>query len=287
MMQGDEMKLLNDEMLCSYVNRPDPLLVKDLPEREDWFDKDSPVQPSSIDLHIGSILLPGTKLGMDGSEERPLSTRSLGPGETAIITTLETLNLPSNVAAIGFPPSSVSKQGLLMTNPGHVDPGYVGPMHFTVINMGREEFSLRKGAMIVTLLFFEMSSPVKRDYSARNPSLKVGLPRQEEINQLSADFLDFTKRAKTIAKEEAQSFEIKRTIIAGFVSVALLAATYFVPLWTGVGDLKERVGKLEQAQTLVGLDRRVTALENRAGQPTSASPNGSTPSQTQTPRLTK
>src|SRR5580658_9219122 len=145
MMQGDEMKLLNDEMLCSYVNRPDPLLVKDLPEREDWFDKDSPVQPSSIDLHIGSILLPGTKLGMDGSEERPLSTRSLGPGETAIITTLETLNLPSNVAAIGFPPSSVSKQGLLMTNPGHVDPGYVGPMHFTVINMGREEFSLRKG----------------------------------------------------------------------------------------------------------------------------------------------
>jgi deoxycytidine triphosphate deaminase len=116
------MKLLNDEMLCDYVNRPDPLLVKGL-KTPVGFDKDSPVQPSSIDLHIGSIYVPGTKHGEDGSEDKALTSHTLGPGQTALVTTLETLNLPNNVAAIGFPPSRISAQGILMTNPGHVDPG--------------------------------------------------------------------------------------------------------------------------------------------------------------------
>jgi len=256
------MRLLNDETLCEYVNRADPLLVKGLNTPTDWFAKESPVQPSSIDLHIGSIFLPGTKHGMDGSEDKPLSTHTLGPGETAVITTLETLNLPGTVAAIGFPPSSVSEQGILMTNPGHVDPGYVGPMHFTVINMGKLDFSLRKGGMIVTVLFFEMSSPVRSDYAARSGGIMSRPTKQEAINRLSADFLEVRSRAKDVAKEQINSFEMRRTIVVGIISFVLLLATYFVPLWTGLGDLKERVAKIE---TLASLDKRVTALEARAG----------------------
>src|ERR1700687_808821 len=150
------MNFLNDETLCNYCNRPDPLLVKGLLTPA-GFDKNSPVQPSSIDLHIGSIFIPGTQLGDDGCEAKPLHRHTLGPGQTALVTTLEILDLPNNIAAIGFPPSRISAQGLLMTNPGHIDPGYKGPMHFTVINMGRQEFSLRRSGMIVTVLFFEMS----------------------------------------------------------------------------------------------------------------------------------
>ncbi len=257
------MRLLNDEALCEYINRPEPL-VKGLEPLGDWFAKDSPVQPSSIDLHIGSIFLPGTKHGEDGSEDKPLASHTLGPGETALVTTLEIVHLPGNVAAIGFPPSRVSAQGLLMTNPGHIDPGYRGPMHFTVINMARQDFSLRKGGMIVTVLFFEMSAAARSDYTVRN-GVVSGAPRQEDINRLSGDFLDVTERAKKVANDQIQSFDMKRLVVTGLISLALLAATYFVPLWTGISELKEKVAKLEQAQgtiqTTLDLERRIRALE--------------------------
>jgi len=253
------MKLLNDEILVSYVDRSDPLLVKGLTRPPDWFAKDSPIQPSSIDLHIGSIYLPGAKLSEKGLEITPLGAHTLLPGQTAVVVTLETLCLPNNVAAVGFPPSHVSVKGLLMTNPGHVDPGYSGLMRFTVINMGRENFDLLRGFTIVTLLFFEMSSPAKRDYGVRNAGATFGPPKQEEINKLSSDFLDFTDRATRIAKDQAQSLDIRRNVIIGLISLALLTATYFAPLLTGLGDLKERVARLEGSK---GLEQRVTALEN-------------------------
>jgi dCTP deaminase len=273
------MMLLNDEKLCEYVTRNE--LVSDLNPPKDWFAKDSPVQPSSIDLHIGSIFLPGTKLGMDGSEDKPLSTHTLGPGEAAIVTTFETLTLPNNVAAIGFPPSSVSKQGLLTTNPGHVDPGYVGPMHFTVINMGRQEFPLRKGAIIVTLLFFEMSIPAKQGYATRNPDLKPGPPKQEDINKLSADFLDVTHRASDEANKEVagaglrlEQFKIRERTIIGIMTLLAACAGWFGSWVTGASELKARVIKLEQAQAVtessLSLDRRITALENRLANPPTA-----------------
>ncbi|HXH11371.1 MAG TPA: hypothetical protein VNP04_16615 [Alphaproteobacteria bacterium] len=53
-----------------------------------------------------------------------------------MVLTLEEFNLPGSIAVVGFPPSHVSFQGILMTNPGHVDPGYVGRMRFTVMKKG-------------------------------------------------------------------------------------------------------------------------------------------------------
>jgi deoxycytidine triphosphate deaminase len=72
-----------------------------------------------------------------------------------------------------------------MTNPGHVDPGYSGLMRFTVINMGRENFDLLRGFTIVTLLFFEMSSPAKRDYGVRNAGATFGPPRSTSCPRTS------------------------------------------------------------------------------------------------------
>jgi hypothetical protein len=133
-----------------------------------------------------------------------------------------------------------------------------------------------------------MSSAVRRDYAIRTGSMILGPPKQEEINRLSAEFLDVTNRAKRVAKEEVQSFEMRRTIIVGIITVLLAAATYLVPLLTGVGELKEKVARLEQSQSFVSLDERVKALETRLkGQPIPTSPNGAVPGETTTPKPTK
>jgi deoxycytidine triphosphate deaminase len=172
------MKLLKDDELKD-IYRTCILGVKP-PEK--WDTANSPVQPSSIDLHIGSIFRPAQRT----SKSATVATKELvlDPGATAMIRTAETLSMPGNIAAIGFPPSHVSVEGLLITNPGHVDPGYKGPMHLTVINMSRSGFTLRPMDPIVTLLFFQLDDKVSADYAMRNPEVKAD-STNETVNKLS------------------------------------------------------------------------------------------------------
>ena len=148
--------ILTDRELRGLIEKTENGLLTGYDVPFDWDSKDSLVQPSSIDLHVGAIFRPGVKPGKPGSAGNPRSSISLKTGETAIVETKESINLPADYAALGFPPSSVSSQGLLMTNPGHVDPGYKGTLTFTVINMGREVFKLRPAVPIVTLFRFEL-----------------------------------------------------------------------------------------------------------------------------------
>src|ERR1700686_2113802 len=108
----------------------------------------SQVKGASLDLTVGRIFIPSTARDAPGGLDVPLEELALMQGHTAVIETLETLCIPKNMAAIAFPPASVSMAGLLTTNPGHVDPGYEGPLHLTVINMGRLPFTLKRGDRI-------------------------------------------------------------------------------------------------------------------------------------------
>lgn len=226
------MKLLTDEMLCDNINNQRNPLVQglDLPVK---FDKNSAVQPASVDLHVGPVYLPGTAMGDPGSENDPLIHHSLKPGHTALVRTREILELPSNIAAIGFPPSRVSQQGILMTNPGHIDPGYKGPMHLTVINMGKKEYDLTQGDLIVTVLFFELSYPVKSDYFDRNGNIAYG-PMQRDINKLSVDFLDVERRAQEVAKKTILTAEFGLKVAVALLAIAVGLGAYYTPILNGI-----------------------------------------------------
>ena len=166
----------------------DPKAISGLDRSGDLYSAKSPIQPASVDLTIGDIFLPEISPGEPGSIQSPLTFHSLPAGHTAIVQTKEELNLPRDLAAIGFPPSSeVSFRGLLMTNPGHVDPGFKGRMKFVVINMGRESFHLKSGDIIVTLLFFRLDPAPMKSYSERNPIIKGGVS-EEHLSRLAKDF---------------------------------------------------------------------------------------------------
>jgi hypothetical protein len=202
-------------------------------------------------------------------------------GQTAVLTTTETLNMPANVAGVGFPPSSVSIKGLLMTNPGHVDPGYAGPMHFTVINMGRLPYTLRIGDRICTLLLFELDSDVQADWRHRSglpasATSSTGHPAglgEKEVNRLAKDFVDVEKRAKEIAKDTVRRAKWGAALYAGVFSVGIAVVSQFVPYYLGgieeskknyavaskeVEFLKERVVALEQKMTLAPVPTPLT-----------------------------
>jgi dCTP deaminase len=263
------MSLLNDATLVANVTAgtTNPLVTKLNAKNNQWFDADSPIQACSVDLHIGKIFIPESSGKSEGSQDNPLELHALGAGHTAIVSTFEELNLPSDIAAVGFPPSRVSVQGLLMTNPGHVDPGYSGPMRFAVINMGRRDFVLRQGDPIVTLLFLKLPQKVQNDWSARNGGKPGRAPNQRDLDLLSADFLDVEARAQSVAKNEVESAGLKlkhREILAGILGTVLSAAFIAFFFWfSGLQELKTKVAGLEQSLSVTKVQQQIIDVDKK------------------------
>src|SRR6266571_1725906 len=167
-----------------------PLATNIRPDIGRWNAK---IQPASLDLTVGRILLPTE----EDDEQQPLvyeTNVSLNQGETAVVETHEYLRVPNTLAGIGFPPSSVSRDGLLMTNPGHVDPGFRGRLKFTVINMGKKPIELAAGKPICTLLFFRINAP-EYAYDKLDNTDKPQPPSDSSLlRKLSKDFLEFDRR---------------------------------------------------------------------------------------------
>ena len=151
------------------------LIVPLSEEDQDIKRKSASVQPSSIDLRIGRILIPDEET--DKENTQVASMWRIKAGHSVVIETRETVTLSSKISGFGFPPASLAAKGLLVTNPGHVDPGYSGTLRLTLINMGRSEFPLREGLPIISLLLFRFGDateyPVQSNYSQRRSSDEV------------------------------------------------------------------------------------------------------------------
>ncbi|AXI45845.1 hypothetical protein C1J03_07245 [Sulfitobacter sp. SK012] len=159
-----------------------------------------PIQASSLDLSVGEIYFPTSKKMDEEHTLRGETGYRLAAGDSIVIETLEELSLKENISGICFPPARLARDGLLMTNPGHIDPGFSGKLTFTLINFGREECSLRKGDPISTFLFFDLGPGAQVPYNERLPKTepKSGkIPRI--LNKLSPDFANFSERAENAA----------------------------------------------------------------------------------------
>lgn len=284
------MKLLKDDELLACIDRTDPV-IKGIDRPADWYSTDSPVQPSSVDLHIGSIFLPGTTRDDPGGESRPKREHILEQGQTGVVETIEEFSLPGHMAGIGFPPSRVSFQGILMTNPGHIDPGYAGRMRFTVINMGRQKYVLRRGDVIVTALLVVLSGPAHRDWLQRRGGSPAGPPTQENLDRLSADFMDVERRAARISKEAVHKaeFDIKILQWVAPVIVAIITTVvggYFAwarPAWKELEDVKREMAVLRTNADLTTIKRKLEEHE-RLLRGTEQAPRSSGPSQPARPQ---
>ncbi len=276
------MDILRDEEIYDLcIAREDPI-IEGIPERDKerlnagyWYRKESPIQASSIDLHIGNLYIPGKKGKEPGSESCPKAGLTLSSGETAVAITQERLTLPKDIAGIGFPPSKkMSFKGILMTNPGHIDPGYVGHLHFTLINMAKEEFVLNRGDMLVTLLLFRLSQEINWDWLKRRNNKPEEPPIQEYLDSLSPDFMDFKNNSVKIAKDEVEKAEIKIKmwgIIAPVISalgVALITGFVFfsgpIPrLEKEIAELRASIGSIELKNKIENVDSRLKEVEKK------------------------
>jgi deoxycytidine triphosphate deaminase len=204
------------------------------PDDPKWVAPNSPIQPSSVDLHVGYIYVPGSKPNDLGSETRPASSHAVGPGESVIVSTYERVTLPPSLGGIVFPPSRLSSQGLLVANIGHIDPGFSGHLRFTVINMGGKPIPLVRGTDAVgTLLLLPLKSPSATPWLQRlGDAGAKGEPTRSELDALSKDFGNMDARIAEVTertvKEMKKSYNLEAFLWPIVLSIALgVLAIYF------------------------------------------------------------
>jgi dCTP deaminase len=183
------------------------------------------IQPASIDVTIGQIFIPplaGSDNDPDGQEVIVCNDfYDLKPGSVALVKSEERIVIPSNLGGFVFPKNGdFALKAVLFTNFGHIDPGFKGHLKFTVINMGKTNFKLKRGERIAGLVLFSLSAPTppyipKFDAESFYSHAKT-LPRV---------FLDIDARVaegvKAQAKAEWSARESKNLLLA--IGTAVLA----------------------------------------------------------------
>lgn len=124
--------------------------------------QDEAFQAASYDLTVGSMI----KGGKTYREADLSSNESLvQPGEVVTFLTAEEINLPSNLAAFVSAINSQSEEGILVLNPGHIDPGYKGTISVKAINLRKTAFRINPGMRIFTIVFHRLAAPTTKPYA--------------------------------------------------------------------------------------------------------------------------
>lgn len=117
----------------------------------------------SYDLRIGTIFKDGQVI--NGNHPDANLQIIIKPGEIISMLTLEEVKLPNNVMASVFPINAQSSRGLLVLNPGHIDPGFQGAISVKVLNLRKVDLALSRKAPIFTIIFEELPKSTASPYS--------------------------------------------------------------------------------------------------------------------------
>lgn len=225
------------------------------------------VQPNSIDLRIGKIYLPEKAADDLGGANLPVLEHTLASGDTAVIKTLEGLSLPKNLCAIGFPPARLSISGLLMTNPGLVDPGYgLGiagglPLHCTVINMGRKPIPLFVGKPIISLVFVKLTQDCAKGFSDRVPKPE-DIVDSHLLAKLSGQFANIPAEITKQISGQQWKQQVYAAALSSIATVFLaFVATQLLPWNSKIETLSAKVDVISARSEI---ERRLEALEGEA-----------------------
>lgn len=114
---------------------------------------DRQFQPATVDLTLGEVL---------GKRGLPYL---LEPNEFALGSTIETITMPSDLAAIVKGKSSWARRGLLVECAGFIDPGFHGQITLELKNLHHEdELILRYEDTIAQIAFYRLDSRCDRQY---------------------------------------------------------------------------------------------------------------------------
>jgi len=157
--------------------------------------KQENIKGCSYDLRVGTIFKGKNIISVLKNKNTEIV--ELLPSEIITILTLEEVNLPLTICGTVFSMNSNSSSGLLILNPGHIDPGFKGPLSICAINLSNEIKRLNIGEDIITIYFHQLTNetvPYNNKFTDRNDyEIKM---YKERFSKLSPSFFDLMKIEK-------------------------------------------------------------------------------------------
>lgn len=91
----------------------------------------------------------------------------LGPGGFWLASTVETVQIPTDLVAVVNGKSSLARLGLsIHQTGGFIDPGFRGQVTLELVNSGKDHIRLKPGQPICQLVFMQMDGPADRPYGS-------------------------------------------------------------------------------------------------------------------------
>lgn len=151
---------------------------KDLYVLMEWgcFPEDCVIGPSSVDLRLGRSFAEFSEVQKrKGIQlDKKVSFRNweadtywLEPGQFLLATTLESIKVPSHLAAYVEGRSSIGRLGLQVQNAGYIDAGFEGEITLELKNQADIPIKLVAGVRVCQLVYVEMTTTSKNPYSGK------------------------------------------------------------------------------------------------------------------------
>lgn len=180
--------ILSDSTIREYLNGGRLRLHADLPLAL------TQLQPASIDLCLGAefrvlaphgaaVIEPWATEATDVMDLIHLGNDEvfhLHPGQFALATTMESVELPNDLVAQVMGKSSLGRWGLMVhATAGFVDPGFRGQITLELSNVATVPIALRPWMLIAQLAFTKLDRPAERPYGS--PGLGSHYQDQEGV----------------------------------------------------------------------------------------------------------
>ena len=129
------------------------------------------LQPASIDLTLGSSFVvwqgdPYTEDDYRWEKQRQYQFLDLDPNAFVLGTTIEAVNIPTDLVGQVSGKSTWARRGLIVENAGYIDPGFRGQITLELKNVGHESIRLTAGDRICQLVMMQLTSPAERPYGS-------------------------------------------------------------------------------------------------------------------------
>lgn len=137
------------------------------------------IEPVSIDIHLGEIVLDGLT--------RRRGLIELSPGKFSLGSTIETFNMPYDVVGYVIGKSTNAREGLQIEAAGLIDPGFRGDITLELKNLHHEEcINLVIGEPIGQVYFQFTDKTVDVPYGPENGNHYQGQQGVTNSHRLSA-----------------------------------------------------------------------------------------------------
>ena len=162
----------------------------------------------------------------------PQTLWKLGPSETLVVMTRESINMPTDLCGVYAPLHRLGKQGVLLLNASIVEPGYAGPLSCFLVNFSSQPVYLAEGDPVTKITFHRLQSSPAHPVPLVISSAQYERNLTKEAHNFTRSFLDVSGIEER-ATQKAQAGLRKSIALGGAFVAVLLLWSSLEPLLSG------------------------------------------------------